>query len=67
MNHKNDTEQVVENKSVPETRQEVSQDEKVKVDSSRCITRMATVHGEKNFYLSDGSVVADPSGIGFCP
>lgn len=67
MNHKNDKEQVVENQSVPETRQEVSQDEKVNVDGSRCITRMATVHGEKNFYLSDGSVVADPSGIGFCP
>lgn len=43
-----------------ETRQEVSKDEK-------CITRMATVHGQKAFYLSDGSVVVEPNGIGFCP
>lgn len=53
---------------VQETRQEVSQDENVvKIDSLRCITRMATVHGEKTFYLSDGSLVVDPSGFGFCP
>ena len=44
---------------VQETRQEVSSD--------KCITRMATVHGEKTFYLSDGSAVFEPSGLGFCP
>lgn len=47
-----------------ETMQEVSHDEK---NDSRCITRMATVHGEKTFYLNDGSVVFEPSGLGFCP
>ena len=53
-------EQVQEVKNdVQETRQEVSSD--------KCITRMATVHGEKTFYLSDGSAVFEPSGLGFCP
>lgn len=53
-------EQVQEVKQeVQETRQEVS--------NEKCITRMATVHGEKTFYLSDGSTVFEPSGLGFCP
>lgn len=48
-----------------ETRQEVSDVQKTQ--DTRCITRMATVHGEKTFYLNDGSIVFDPAGIGFCP
>lgn len=49
-----------------ETRQDVANEEKNEI-TNRCISRMATVHGEKTFYLSDGSVVFDPSGLGFCP
>lgn len=45
-----------------ETRQEVSHEE-----NAKCITRMATVHGEKTYYLSDGSAVFEPRGLGFCP
>lgn len=45
-----------------ETRQEVSNEE-----NAKCITRMATVHGEKTYYLSDGSAVFEPRGLGFCP
>lgn len=57
-------EQVEERKElVNDTRQEVIKNE----DGSRCIARMATVHGEKTFYLDDGSLVFDPSGLGFCP
>lgn len=56
--------QSVKNESF-ETRQEVV--DEIKTDEKRCISRMATVHGEKTFYLSDGSVVFDPSGLGFCP
>lgn len=38
-----------------------------KKESTRCISRMATVHGQKTFYLDDGSLLLDPSGFGFCP
>lgn len=54
--------ETVENK---ESRQEVPNDEQN--SSSKCISRMATVHGEKTFYLNDGSLLLDPSGYGFCP
>lgn len=53
---------------VRETGQEVSHEQvSVPGDSARCITRMATVRGQKTYYLLDGSVVFDPSGLGFCP
>lgn len=48
-------------KNVEQSRQEIVEND------TRCITRMATVHGEKTFYLSDGSIVFEPSGLGFCP
>lgn len=53
---------------VEEVKQEIEQPrQEVTGENTRCISRMATVHGEKAFYLSDGSVVRDPAGFGFCP
>lgn len=46
-----------------ETRQEVSSEK----DGKTCITKMATVHGEKRFYLSNNTFVTVPDGFGFCP
>ena len=46
-----------------ETRQEVSSEK----DGKTCITRMATVHGEKRFYLSNNSFATVPDGLSFCP
>lgn len=46
-----------------ETRQEVSNEKEGKL----CIERMATVHGEKRFYLSNNTFVVVPDGLGFCP
>lgn len=62
---KQEDEIVPESKQVQPTMQEV----KIEQDKQdgRCIARMATVHGEKVFYLSDGSFVYEPSGLGFCP
>ena len=47
-----------------ETRQEV---QNVEVKKDVCISRMATVHGEKRFYLSNNTFVTVPDGLGFCP
>jgi zona occludens toxin (predicted ATPase) len=46
-----------------ETRQEVSNEK----DGKTCITKMATVHGEKRFYLSNNSFATVPDGLSFCP
>lgn len=50
-------------KEKTETRQEVSNEK----EGNLCIERMATVHGEKRFYLSNNTFVAVPDGLGFCP
>lgn len=54
-------ESVVEQKK--ETRQEVSNEDK----NQKCISRMATVHGEKRFYFSDNTFGFEPNGYSFCP
>ena len=46
-----------------ETRQEVSNGKEGKL----CITKMATVHGEKRFYLSNNTFATVPDGLSFCP
>lgn len=60
--HKQKTELVQQKPS--STMQEVTHDGQV--DDTRCIVKMATVHGEKHFYLDDSSVVAEPGGYRFC-
>lgn len=47
-----------------QTQQEVLHD--VKQEDGRCVVKMATVHGEKRFYIDDGTVVDDPGGYSFC-
>lgn len=63
-NVKPKTEQVatVEEKKV-ETRQEVPNE----TNNQKCISRMATVHGEKRFYFSDNTFGFEPNGYSFCP
>lgn len=63
-NVKPKTEQVmkVEEKKV-ETRQEVPHEDQ----NQKCISRMATVHGEKRFYFSDNTFGFEPGGYSFCP
>lgn len=50
-------------KEKTETRQEVSSGNETKT----CITKMATVHGEKRFYLSNNTYATVPDGLSFCP
>lgn len=50
-------------KEKTETRQEVSSGNETKT----CITKMATVHGEKRFYLSNNTYATLPDGLSFCP
>lgn len=53
-----------------ETAQKESRQEdpkNVEIKGKKCIARMATVHGEKSYYLSDSTVVFNPAGFGFCP
>ena len=65
INAKAKTEQVerVDEVKKVEARQEVPQN----VQNQKCISRMATVHGEKIYYLSDDSYTRSPGGFSFCP
>lgn len=55
----------VKQESKIETRQEVSQN--VNNANQKCISRMATVHGEKRYYFSDNTFGFEPNGFSFCP